>query len=164
MEVFTSNMTISAIMVHSVCHEVPNSRRNRERSHLSRDLAEKEIIRMYGCCLYLQLLGLPFNLTSYKLSSMVFLKMIASSLIKLSIMDNWFRIIATNKNQSVDTAPPRQKKLDSTWLIISRCVYHNVLLHTHKHHFFSTTVTTIVSSIIVSGQCDDDIWAYSIVI
>ena len=36
MEVFTSNMTIAVIMVHSECPEVPNSRRNRERSHLLR--------------------------------------------------------------------------------------------------------------------------------
>ena len=36
MEVFTSNMTIAVIMVHSECPEMPNSRRNRERSHLSR--------------------------------------------------------------------------------------------------------------------------------
>ena len=36
MEVFTRNMTIAVIMVHSECPEVPNSRRNRERSHLLR--------------------------------------------------------------------------------------------------------------------------------
>ena len=36
MEVFTSNMIIAVIMVHSECREVPNSRRNRERSHLLR--------------------------------------------------------------------------------------------------------------------------------
>ena len=36
MEVFTSNMTIAVIMIHSECREVPNSRRNRERSHLLR--------------------------------------------------------------------------------------------------------------------------------
>ena len=36
MEVFTSNMTIAVIMVHSECPEMPNSMRNRERSHLLR--------------------------------------------------------------------------------------------------------------------------------
>ena len=38
LEVFTSNMTIAVIMVHPECPEVLNSRRNRVRSHLSRDL------------------------------------------------------------------------------------------------------------------------------
>ena len=40
MEVFTSNMTIVGIVVHSECPEVPKSRRNRERSRICSDARE----------------------------------------------------------------------------------------------------------------------------